>query len=430
MFKQSRRRIVASIMSILVVIWVVTLVAIYVFSYNEVTTRNHEMLKEHLAQYQLNISWMDENAKGHENAEEYENPYNKPNFPDLHSQQKPYFQEMPAFKLSTFYTVALNYEGEILEIRNHELGIYTDEQLEEMALNLFEGPKNNGIKNNLLFSIVDKGGYVLIGFMDNTVMQEGMLTLFRYTVICGAIVIIVFFFVAKHLARKIVEPLEESYEKQKQFISDAGHELKTPISVVNANAELLSREIGENQWLSNIQYENERMSKLIAQLLELARTEHVSNIVEKIDFSRLAEGEVLPFESVAFENKLILNENIAEDIYVDGDSMQLKQMISILLDNAIRHSSNGNDVTLSLYKEKHMAKLSVINAGSEIPLEQREKIFERFYRVDDVRNSKENHYGLGLAIAKAIVTAHKGTIEVLCYQGKVEFVVEIPLSKK
>lgn len=416
-------------MSILVVIWVVTLVAIYVFSYNEVTTRNREMLNEHLAQYQLNISWMDENAEGYEIAEGYENPYNKPNFPDLHSQQKPYFQEMPAFKLSTFYTVALNYEGEILEIRNHELGIYTDEQLEEMALNLFEGTKNNGIKNNLLFSIVDKGGYILIGFMDNTIMQEGMLTLFRYTVIFGAIVIIVFFFVAKHLARKIVEPLEKSYEKQKQFISDAGHELKTPISVVNANAELLSREIGVNQWLSNIQYENERMSKLIAQLLELARTEHVSNTVEKIDFSHLVKGEVLPFESVAFEHELMLNDNIAEDIYVDGDSTQLKQIISILLDNAIRHSVNGNEVTLSLYKDKHMAKLSVVNAGTEIPLEQREKLFERFYRMDDVRNSKENHYGLGLSIAKAIVTAHKGTIEVFCYEGKVEFAVELPLSK-
>jgi len=422
MFKQSRRKIVASIMSILVVIWIVTLCAIYMFSYHEVTTQNREMLNEHLAQYKLNMSWGGEDVGMYERND-------MPSFPGMPSQPMPFFQDKPTFKLSTFYSVAFSYSGEVLEIRNHDAGIYTDTELEELALKLIESGKSNGIKNNLLFSIVDKGGYILIGFMDNTIMQEGMLTLFRYTLIFGAGVMVVLYFVARYLARKIVEPLEESYEKQKQFISDAGHELKTPVSVVNANAELLARELGDNQWLSNIQYENDRMGKLIAQLLELARTENVAPQLERIDFSHLVKGEVLPFETVAFENNLTFNTDVSDDIYVDGDSMQLKQLVSILVDNAIRHGVSGKEVEISLGIEKHTAKLSVVNAGETISPEQREKLFERFYRTDDVRNSKENHYGLGLAIAKAIVTTHKGKIEVQCHDGKVEFIVALPLPK-
>lgn len=407
MFKSSRRKIVAAIMSILVILWIGTLCGIYLFSYNEVATRNREMLNEHLSMYTLKMP-LDDMFIG---------------IPE----QNPHFQNQPAFKLSTFYSVAFSYEGEILEIRNSENTIYTDEELKELALELMEDQKSSGIKNSLIFSVVDKGGYILIGFMDNTIMRESMTTLFRYTLIFGGLAILALYFLAAYLAKKIVKPLEESYEKQKQFISDAGHELKTPVSVVNANAEILSREIGENQWLSNIQYENERMGKLIAQLLELARTENVTPQMEKIDLSHLVRGEVLPFESVAFEQGLILNTTISEGIYLEGDSVQLKQLVSILVDNAIRHGAGGKEIQVSLLEERNIVKLSVINEGEAIPQEQCQKLFERFYRKDDVRNSKENHYGLGLAIAKAIVTVHKGKIEVSCYQGKVEFLVSIPL---
>lgn len=262
--------------------------------------------------------------------------------------------------------------------------------------------------------------------MDNTVINESAMTLFRYTLIFGGVALVLFFFLSVFLARKIVNPLEESYQKQKQFISDAGHELKTPVSVVSANAELLSREIGDNQWLQNIQYENERMGMLVGQLLDLARTENVTPQMEHIDLSRLVAGEALPFESVAFEKGLVLNSNIANGIGVEGNSAQLKQIVSILLDNAIRHSKERGEVWLTLTKEHGFAKLSVINKGDEIPEEQRSKIFERFYRVDTARNGEDKHYGLGLAIAKAIATSHKGYIEVGCFDGFVEFKVQIP----
>ena len=190
---------------------------------------------------------------------------------------------------------------------------------------------------------------------------------------------------------------------------------------------MLSREIGENQWLQNIQYENERMGKLVGQLLDLARTENVAPQMERIDLSRLVDGEALPFDGVAFEHGLHLNENIAPSLAVNGNSTQLKQIVSILLDNAIKHGKDGKDVWLSLTKEHGYAKLSVINVGNEIPEEHRKNLFERFYRVDEARNGEDKHYGLGLAIAKSIVEGHKGKIDVYCYNGFVEFRVLLPL---
>ena len=413
MFKKSRRKIVAAIMSILVLLWVGTLGIIYASSYFEMKSQNEQMLKAHAEMYVLPQSF------------EVMIPPNRPR-PDGNHGFDPGFTESPMFQLSTFYTVAVSYDGDVIEIKNEPPTVHTDDDLKKLAEDIIKSGKSTGTESNLAFYKADKGGYILVTFMDNTVVNENAMTLFRYTLIFGGVALVLFFFLSVYLARKIVNPLEESYQKQKQFISDAGHELKTPVSVVSANAELLSREIGDNQWLQNIQYENERMGMLVGQLLDLARTENVTPQMEHIDLSRLVAGEALPFESVAFEKGLVLNSNITNGIGVEGNGTQLKQIVSILIDNAIRHSKEQGEVYLSLTKENGYAKLSVVNKGDEIPAEQREQIFERFYRVDTARNGEDKHYGLGLAIAKAIATSHKGHIEAQCFDGFVEFKVQIP----
>lgn len=414
MFKRSRRKIVAAIMSVLVLLWVSTLGIIYSSSYIEMSKRNEMMLTAHAEAYMLSGFFNDI-------------PPVIPK-PD-NNKPSPNFAETPIFQLTTFYSVAISYSGEVLEIRNNQPNLHSDEDLESLATKIISSNKNKGIDNNLSFYKTDKAGYNLVVFMDNTVINENAATLFRYTLIFGGVALILFFFLSQLLARKIVHPLEESYKKQKQFISDAGHELKTPVSVVNANAELLTREIGENQWLQNIIYENERMGMLVGQLLELAHTESVTPKTEAIDFSRLVRGEALPFESVAFEKGLQLICEIENAIILEGNSTQLKELVSILLDNGIRHSTNGNEVILRLIREHGFSQLSVINKGAEITEEQRAHIFERFYRVDSARSSEDNHYGLGLAIAKAITDSHKGSIDVFSKNGIIEFCVRIPLKK-
>lgn len=396
-------------MSILTLLWVGTLAVIYISSYHEITSTNLELLEEQSRQYVLN------------------KPFDGVNPMRPFPNRGPHWNT-DRFKLATFYSVAFSYDGDVIEIDNDDAEVYSDEELEKLATAVLNKNDASGVMDNLAYYRADKGGYMLVTFMDNTVLSGSMSTLFRYTLIFGCVAIVALLFLARYLAKRIVAPLEESYQKQKQFISDAGHELKTPISVVNANAELLSREIGENQWLQNIQYENERMGKLVGQLLDLARTENVTPQMEYIDFSRLVAGEMLPFESVAFEKGLVLNSNITNGIAVEGNSTQLKQLTSILLDNAIRHSKPDGEVRLTLTKDHGITELSVINKGDEIPAEHRERIFERFYRMDATRNGEDQHYGLGLSIAKAIVDAHHGHIEVNCDNGLVEFHVRMPMK--
>ncbi len=413
MFKKSRRKIVASIMAVLVTLWTGTLCVIYGSSYLEVSRRNREMLARHAELYLLP-----------------EKPQTAP-VKEAHrlgpGSGIPHFEDTPAFQLSTFYSVAISEAGEILSVTNPKISVHDDEELENLARLILESGKTTGVRDNLVYHMADKGEYTLVAFMDNTIMQESMTTLFRYTLIFGGIAILLLFFVAVYLARKIVKPLEESYQKQRQFISDAGHELKTPVAVVSANAELLSRQIGENPWLSNIQYENRRMGALISQLLELARTEQVAPPMEPVNLSLLVAGEALPFESVMFEQGLVFSCDIAQDIWVLGNSTQLKQIAAILLDNALHHCSPGKEVSLALQKgPRSLVSLSVTNDGEPIPPSKQEQLFERFYRGDSARTGEKGRYGLGLAIAQAIVRSHHGEIQVQCGQGKVKFTVTLP----
>ena len=209
--------------------------------------------------------------------------------------------------------------------------------------------------------------------MDNTILTDSFTTLFRNTLLFGGCMLALFFFCSLYLANRIVAPLEESYQKQKQFISDAGHELKTPIAVISANAEMLGRECGESKWLSNINFENERMAELVGQLLELAKTEHITPVMAEMDLSQTVTGGVLPFESVAFEHGLTLDCDIEEDLWLSGNVGQLGQLVSILVDNAILHADPGTAVTVSLKRERRSAVLSVANEGGEIPPEQRSR---------------------------------------------------------
>ena len=329
MFKKSKRRIVATIMSILVCLFLGTLAVIYASSYFEVANTNFGMLENHAQMYILTDHMKPDRIK------KLPHGWMEP-LPGIEHGGKP-FNNNPSFQLSTFYSVAVAADGQILATDIGDRGVYDEADLERYAADILKKNKIKGIKGSLVYLVAPKNGYTLVAFMDNTVIQENMMTLFRYTLVFGSIALVVIFFLSRYLAKRIVDPLEKSYLKQKQFISDAGHELKTPVSVINANADILQREIGENGWLANIQYENERMGKLVGQLLELARTEEVKPQMELLDYSRLIAGGVLPFESVAFENGLQLNTQITDGVTIWGNGTQLSHLVSILVDNAIQH---------------------------------------------------------------------------------------------
>ena len=159
------------------------------------------------------------------------------------------------------------------------------------------------------------------------------------------------------------------------------------------------------------------MATLVKQLLELAKNESITYKDELIDFSRLVAGELLPFESIAFEKGLNINAVLNDNIYIKGNTDRLRQLIAILLDNALEHNKDANEIEIRLTKERNLARLSVINGGNAITKEEQKHLFERFYRTDASRNGEGGHYGLGLSIAQAIVKAHGGKIDVLCYNN-------------
>ena len=235
---------------------------------------------------------------------------------------------------------------------------------------------------------------------------------------------LIFFYLAKFLTKKITKPIEETFEKQKRFIVDASHELKTPLSVIMASSEALEENPKEKKWLKNIKSETERMNNLIMRLLDLAATEETKEEEKTYEnLSKIIELSVLTFESVAFEKDIEIDYKLEENIRYSLNSISIKQLVEILLDNAIKHSKPKTKISICLEAKKEEVIFTVKNKGKEIPKGEEEKIFERFYRVDKARNRDENRYGLGLAIAKNIVTSHNGEISAKSEDGHTTFKV-------
>ena len=238
------------------------------------------------------------------------------------------------------------------------------------------------------------------------------------------------YLLSKKIAQKIVKPVEETFKNQKEFISDASHELKTPLAVIQANADVLEGDIGHNKWLSYIQNETENMSKLINELLLLTKIENIDKLrkSEKFNMSEHIELIISSFESMAFEKNVKIENNIEKDIITDTFNKEdITHILSTLIDNAIKHTEEKKKVIIELKKNKDKIIIDVKNQGNEIPINERKKIFDRFYRIDKSRNRNELRYGLGLSIAKSTVEKNNGTIFVDYKDGYTVFTVELPI---
>lgn len=403
MFSKSRKKIILSIMSSIIILFAVTLSVILLASFREIRQKNLDMLERYVENYSIDNKEKNRNNK------------------DLDLEKNP--NKNSDYQLSTFYSVAISNNGSVLAVDNGNKELYNNDELTQIAKSILGEKKHSGRTSNLSYVVRDKNGYTLVAFMDNTVSEAGLRTMLRYVLIVGFTSIIGMFLISLPLSKRIIKPLEENDRKQKQFISDVSHELKTPVAIIGTNTELLSREIGNNEWLENIKYENERMGILIKQLLDLSHAEDVIVSMENINFSRIILGEILAFESFAFEKEKEFIIDIDEDVYLIGNQIQLKQLVSIILDNAIRHSS-GKNININLKSKNNTIELNFINDSYEIPQEKLNHIFDRFYRVDEVRNSEDLHYGIGLSIAKAIIEKHGGNIEVLTKNRKFKLIIK------
>ena len=279
----------------------------------------------------------------------------------------------------------------------------------------------------------DNGLYEKLAFVDMSMEQAVLRKMMGSYLFIALASLLLLLGVSILLSRWATRPVEKAWTQQRQFLSDASHELKTPLTVILSNAELLGQAALPDKparWTDNILSEAGRMRSLVEEMLTLARADNMvrTAVLTEVSLSDIAADCALAFEPVAFEAGKSLDYTLAENITVLGDGEKLRQLISVLLDNAIKYGADGGTVTLSLEKTDRQAKLTVSNPGDPIPPEQLGHLFERFYRADDSRGEKSG-FGLGLSIAQTIAAEHKGTLKAESDLASTRFIYTMPLKK-
>lgn len=338
--------------------------------------------------------------------------------------------EESMMRMRHFFALKLAGGSGILETIHEYPLPYTAAEIHDVVFDIMKDKKKQGFKNGMLYYIrpVGHGIYLMcIRSMQNEIM------VFRMLIVYSIVLFVLFIFIAipfaYFLSGLVARPVEEAFKKQKQFLSDAGHELKTPISVIGANVAVLAGELGENKWLEYIKTENERMGILVKNLLYLARSDadRQELTIVQFDFSNSVVNASLSFESIAYEQGKTLEISVAPQMKCMGDEHMIRQIVMILVDNALKNSERGAKIHLTAYEEGSEKVLKVFNTGYGIRPDEIEKIFERFYRSDASRGRSTGSYGLGLPIARTIAHAHYGTLTAESVFGEwAEFTLRLP----
>ncbi|MGI5894322.1 MAG: sensor histidine kinase [Candidatus Merdivicinus sp.] len=312
---------------------------------------------------------------------------------------------------SRYFSVFLTEDGMVISVNTGKIAAVDTATAIDYAQLVFRTGLTQGFADDYRYTSYIVGNETHIIFLDYgremTSFRVFLLTSVGVSIggLLAVLLLLIF------LSGRIVKPFSESYEKQKQFITDAGHELKTPLTIIDADAEVLEMDIGENEWLSDIQTQTKRLAQLTNNLILLSRMEEQPQ-TEKIEFpiSDLVEETVETFHALAKTHNKNLSSHIQPMLSMLGDEKSIQQLVTILLDNAIKYSDDGGSIELTLEKQKNMIRLSVFNTAESVARENLSHLFDRFYRADQSRNSRTGGYGLGLSIASAIVSAHKGKI--------------------
>ena len=335
--------------------------------------------------------------------------------------------------LRNYFSVKITNDGSIVEVIKDFPLNYTSYEIIELVDDILKTGRSYGSVGGVTFYIRElKNTHRLICMVNRNSELKTLNKLYIYSTLLYLLSIIVSVLISIPISKFMIKPAQEAFTKQKQFIADASHELKTPIAVIGANLDVLESEIKNNKWLEYIKAENKRMGELVKDLLYLAKNDAGRNELtfSDFDFSNAVENSVLPFEVVAFEAGKTLEFDIQKDITCNGDEKSLKQVFIILVDNAFKNSEEGAKITVKAYSEGQKIIYKVHNTGAGIPKEELEKIFLRFYRSDFSRVRKTGGSGLGLSIARAIAQDHGGTLTADSELGKwAEFTLTIPRKK-
>lgn len=314
---------------------------------------------------------------------------------------------------SRYFSVELASDGSVVSTDTARIAAIDDETAADYALRAVRRGDEYGFAGDYRYYAQsdEQGGYHII-FLDcwrSLTNARDFLGTSCWVSLAGLLAVLLLVVL---LSKRFVRPISESYEKQRRFITDAGHEIKTPITIIDADAQLLEMEIGDNEWLRDIQTQSRRLADLTSDLIYLARIEELQDQLPMIEFpfSDLVSELAQSFQALASAQGKSLAIDVEPMLTLRGDEKSLRQLVSILLDNALKYSDAGSDISVSLHQQERHLCLKVCNATHSIDPRDLEHIFDRFYRADPSRNSQSGGYGIGLSIASAVVSAHKGKI--------------------
>ena len=326
------------------------------------------------------------------------------------------------FTMIPVFSVELNGDGSIRTVNQGNNISVEESVLDSAVAEVLSRGQATGTLSSLDLRYLmetDAAGTTRIAFADRSWESGSIRQLLLTCLIVGLLGMAGFFLISLFLANLSLGPVEKAWQQQRQFVADASHELKTPITVILANTGIVLSHRSDPvesqaKWITYIQDEAGRMKSLVDDLLFLAKSDaaKLPRHPAQVRLSELVTGSLLPFESVAFERGVSLADQVAPGLCLLGDENQLRRLVVILLDNAVKYSGEGGAVTVRLDKVQDRLRLTVHNTGPAIAPEHLDHLFERFYRSDAARDRAQGGYGLGLAIAKSIVEAHNGKISV------------------
>ena len=334
-----------------------------------------------------------------------------------------------------FFTLQLGPRGELLSTGGGYYDLSDGEVLDRLVQQIFSSPKRLGVlpEYNLRYYRMDTPASQYLVFADISSERATLEGLRNTCLVIGAVIFFAFLWASILLSKWAVKPVDQAWKQQRDFVAAASHELKTPLTVIMANAELMQDpDYGEEErikFVDNILVMSHQMRRLVEQMLSLAQTDGAQprEAFAPVDLSRLVSQSVLTFEPVFYEKGLTLSVQAEEGVRVTGNESQLRQVVEILLDNAQKYSREGGAAQVSLKKRERRGRclLTVSSQGTPIPQEELENIFKRFYRMDKAR-SRTGSFGLGLSIAQAIVEQHRGRIWAESGPDSNRFLVELP----
>ena len=318
-----------------------------------------------------------------------------------------------------FFTVQINNNHEIMQMFQEPTTLISEEDAINYATHVLNSKRTKGYHNHYRYFIQKTPASNTIYFLDSEQELQLMKSMFLSTICIAICSLLVIFFLILIFSNRAIAPFVRNIEMQKQFITDASHELKTPLTAIVTSAAVLSMEDEHNEWIQNIQQQSTRMAKLIGELITLSRLDEERPFLDMTKFVLTdAVWEISePFASLAKAKGKHYVQNIEENVILNGDTNAIQQMLSILLDNALKYSDEHGSIRLDVHKKHKKIEIVLYNTFLPDSLPDLERIFDRFYRAEQSRTNR-NSYGIGLSIARSIVENHKGSIKATSTDGR------------